>query len=210
MENHIALFYDDKKYLISSLKNFIQIGINAGETAVVIITNDKWKLLQDDLNACGIYTEDLVASNPIRFVDANMFLKLLCPEADLVSEERFVELIESSLGDFIISPCTRWYGEIVSLLCDANLADQAVKLEGYWNNFLNKHGNIFLFCGYSTRTMEKNGSTTSKNMIDICCNHSSTMISSASFKNLIQLKDYAVSRVELALDNEMAFTTATV
>ena len=27
MKNHIALFYDDKKYLISSLKNFISIGI---------------------------------------------------------------------------------------------------------------------------------------------------------------------------------------
>ena len=155
MDQHIALFYDDKKYLISSLRNFLQIGIEAGETAALLITEVKWFMLKAELLKVGFPIDQLIAAHKIKYVDAHEVLTALCPDSMIVSEESFNELIASKLGDLMLSPRTRWYGEIVSLLCDRGQSDVAVQLERYWNGFLARHSNVFLFCGYSVDAIEK-------------------------------------------------------
>jgi DcmR-like sensory protein len=147
--NHLVQFYDaDPAALVANVAGFIDDGLQAGESVVVIATPEHRDAFLSALGA-GRSLRD-ARSRRLVLLDAEATLEQFMMDGQ-PDWRRFENVVGGTIrGLRRAKPGAglRAYGEMVGILWAAGQADAAVQLEKFWNVLLG--GTEFtLFCGYS-------------------------------------------------------------
>ena len=148
---HFVQFYDNERFLLDQLTDFVQSGIKAGEGIVIIATDAHLQALAaalgpparlSQLKASGLYIGLDAEATLDRFMrqqrpDRQLFLSVL---ADIMARA-------SGHGKRRV----RAFGEMVALLCNEGLSDAALELEAFWNEAAQYHA-FSLLCAYPMGT----------------------------------------------------------
>ena len=145
--DHVIQIYDNDEEILNSLENFIDSGINAGDSVVIIATDNHIdslnKRLKKKHDLESLRTNDLYI--PLSATDTlSKFMSVGWP-----NEKLFVDTISG-----IITRARgkdnrriRAYGEMVAILWSQGYNGATVQLEHLWNN-LCKTETFCLFCAY--------------------------------------------------------------
>ncbi len=148
--DHVARFYEDDGFLLDSVADFVAAGMLAGQSVVIIATEDHREALSVRLEARGLDIDGACFRGRLLFLDAEdalaAFMSDGVPDADLfdatigaVIEKR----IRASGGAGL-----RAYGEMVDVLWKAGHSTAALALEELWNSLAMRH-TFSLLCAYS-------------------------------------------------------------
>ncbi|HVK62339.1 MAG TPA: ATP-binding protein [Bdellovibrionales bacterium] len=152
-DGHFVQFYDDDRHLSSALAEYVRISAIERSAVVLLCTETHWIQLKTELNASEFPISDLVETGQVTFFDAAVALSRVL-ENGAPSRARFNAII----GEFVEQRRTkfksvRFFGELVNLLCEVDRAEDALILEGYWNDFLRENSGVSLMCGYAARNV---------------------------------------------------------
>src|SRR6266487_3194302 len=144
---HFVQFFENDKFLLDSLSEFIDTSLNAGDACIVLATKSHRESLEERLTANGL---DLVAANTrgeYISVDADETLSKIMVDGS-AEPGRFAEVLGSMIERAAKGRRrVRIFGELVSLLwADGNRA-AAIRLEELWNDLGKTHA-FSLFCAY--------------------------------------------------------------
>ena len=144
---HEVLFFDDPGMLTRGVFQYLREGLEAGEPAVVIATEDHCRAFVSELERDGILPRH---SGLLTCLDAEETLTRFMATGR-PDPKRF----QNSVGRLIedLSPGRsggrlRAYGEMVNLLWASGHSGAAAELEHLWNRLLGAHG-FRLLCAYA-------------------------------------------------------------
>jgi signal transduction histidine kinase/CheY-like chemotaxis protein len=168
-QEHFAQFYDTEAFLLESLSNFVRNGLKAGESVLVVATEDHRNCLATMLESSGV---DLVAAavdGSYQSFDASESLANLMDQGRL-SRQRF----EDFVGTLVRSAAAkgrpvRAFGEMVALLWSEQKYEEAILLEEWWNE-LRKSQPFILFCAYPMNGFGQQAMAAP--LMDVCTQHS--------------------------------------
>jgi PAS domain S-box-containing protein len=144
--SHVVLFYESDAFLADSVARFIGEGLAAGDAAVVIATRSHHEHLAERLKARGL--ELTAAREEGRYIAleaAETLSKIM--RAGRPDEKRFVRVVNGVLSRAAMKGRVRVFGEMVALLWKEGKADEAIQLEGLWNE-LAREIPFLLLCAY--------------------------------------------------------------
>jgi PAS domain S-box-containing protein len=166
---HFVQFYDNDRFLLEQVIDFVKSGTQAGEGIVVIATSAHLQGLEDALGlrtgrsgmeASGLYIGLNAETTLARFMrqgrpDRQLFLSVV---AELMARA-------SDRGGRRV----RAFGEMVALLCEQGMSGAALELEALWNDAAQYH-EFSLLCAYpmSAFPSGEHGQAFAK----ICASHS--------------------------------------
>lgn len=166
---HFVQFYDNDRFLLDQIINFVRSGMQDGEGVVVIATSEHLLALEDALDlrtsrsgmeASGLYLGLNAGTTLARFIrhgrpDRQLFLSVV---AELMARA-------SNRGGRRV----RAFGEMVALLCEQGMSEAALELEALWNEAAQYH-EFSLLCAYpmSAFPSGEHGQAFAK----ICASHS--------------------------------------
>jgi hypothetical protein len=166
--DHVLQIYENDESFIDVLAGFVGGGINAGDSVIVIATENHLISLEKRLESFGIHIVPLVAD--LRYIPLSAEQTL---EKFMVNgwpdEHLFLQTVSGILKK---AKCknrrVRAFGEMVALLWSKGLNGATVQLEHLWNRFREQE-EFCLFCAYP-----RIGFTQSlpAAVQDICCTHS--------------------------------------
>jgi len=166
---HHARFYDDEATWTDSVSDFVRRGLDAGEGAIVIATDEHCRSIQKRLGALRSNGNERGETPLPVYLDASEMSSSLF-RGGALDPTRFEEIVGSALdragGSNGRSP--RVYGEIVDLLCRDGRADDALALEQQWTR-LGRRRSFSLLCGYSLHNLSR---TDEETFARICAEHS--------------------------------------
>ncbi len=140
---HSVHYYQDDRFLAGALQEFIRLGIERNEGIVLIVTDKHAEMIKKEL--------PLHKPLQIVIVDANLVLTKIMTN-DFINKNKFHEFVRTIVVEMRSRYKTvRFFGEIVDVLCSMGMPQEAVELEGYWNEFLASEPNLSLMCGYSNK-----------------------------------------------------------
>ena len=144
---HTVVFYDTADYLVYSVGRFLETGLRAGSTSVVIATETHRHFLRRRLGAAGIDIAAALRDGRQVELDAaetvaGLLVDGMPDRARMLSR---IELIMSGAGRG--RGDTRVYGEMVAVLCQEGNDAAAVALEEMWNELISRHS-LSLLCAY--------------------------------------------------------------
>lgn len=152
---HSVQFYTDDKFLIDTLSRFIGSALGAGDTAVVIATEEHRRQLAERLSAHGLDLKRSVELGRYVAMDAAETLARFM-EQGRPNEARFAELVGGVItrareaaqkkGDSSVA----LFGEMVALLWEQGNTEGALRLEQIWNQIAQSHS-FSLVCAYPLR-----------------------------------------------------------
>lgn len=166
---HRVGFYDGHVELVSTVVDYLFVGLRAGQPAVVIATSEHATEFVIGLQRRGIDVEGKAAQRDFILLDARQTLS-----AVLRGRMPDRELFDATVGNILEAverrrPGTvaRAYGEMVDILCRDGNAKGAIALEKLWNEMMRKHP-FSLLCAYSDgRSLQAN-----RGLVDeICAQH---------------------------------------
>jgi len=144
---HVVQFYGHDRELADRAAGFLQDGLDRGGTAIVIATPEHRREFEARLADAGA---DLAAAR-----DAGTYLAL--DAARTLRELMAVGGLDGAAFDRVVGTLIRRagaagrpvcaYGEMVALLWDDGLVNDAVRLEGMWEELGRRHP-FSLFCAY--------------------------------------------------------------
>jgi PAS domain S-box-containing protein len=148
---HLVQLYSDEGMFLDVLCRFIGGAIAVGDGGVVIATKAHLDGLGARLRARGFDTATAISQGRYVPVDAEETLPRVMANGQ-VDETRFNEII----GDLLTRARTAAdcpdsriavFGELVALLWAEGKAQEAIRVEGLWNNLARKHY-LSLLCAY--------------------------------------------------------------
>lgn len=144
---HFVRFYQDDVTLLTEVAEFIEHGLRAGGTAIVIATSDHATALQHQLRGLGSLKGGEQSLEHLIVLNAEETLTLFM--VDNWPDER---LFHCTVGSVIRDACAsrtvvHAFGEMVAVLCSRGLYDAAVRLEELWNGLAGEC-RFALFCAY--------------------------------------------------------------
>jgi hypothetical protein len=146
--NHLLQIYENDDVILDSLEGFVSSGFNAGESVIIIATDEHLSALNTRLQKKGVDVAAFLANDQYIPLDArdtlNLFMNNHWPD-----EHRFMETVKSIVlrarGN--TNRAVRAYGEMVAVLWGDGHSGATVQLEHLWNKFCEKE--VFcLFCAY--------------------------------------------------------------
>lgn len=152
---HVVQFYESPDAILDSATRFLEEGLRRGEGTIIVAVVAHRAALEDRLAERGI---DLAAESPAgRFVslDASETLDRLL-EGGFPDLRRFTEVMGAMIASAASNAASgrvRVFGEMVAVLCDRGLRDEAVRLELLWNGLAKTHS-FRLLCGYPMKHFE--------------------------------------------------------
>jgi hypothetical protein len=140
-------FYQDERFLLEQLTDFVGSGIQAGEGVVVIATAAHLQQLADSLGS-PLLSPGISAAGAYVGLDAETtlarFMRQQRPDRQLfLSVLNEVMTRASDHGKRRV----RAFGEMVALLCSQGQSDAALELESLWNEAA-QHHEFSLLCAY--------------------------------------------------------------
>jgi PAS domain S-box-containing protein len=145
---HAVQFYDSDAFLAEAVANFLSIGLQQGEPALVIATEAHRSAFRAALAERGHLVDVLIASEQLTLLDAEAMLATFMV-AGQPDEERFGVTMGSILERAALRNVTlRAYGEMVDVLSRRGQADAAVRLEELWNEIARVF-DFRLLCAYA-------------------------------------------------------------
>lgn len=155
---HIVQYYEAPEFLSARVTEFIALGLEAGEAAVMIATPEHVALVEADLAARGVHVEEARRSGALTVLDARETLALVMrgrhPDRD-----RFLRVVGGAIAEARPQaryPIVRAFGEMVAVLWTEGMQDAAMELEELWNELLGHHP-FSLMCGYPMDAVEREG-----------------------------------------------------
>jgi|GEM_PF-263733 len=144
---HTVQFYETDGFLVDALSSFIETGLGAGETCIVIVTQAHRERLEQRLQAKGL---DLAAAHTrgeyLALDAAETLATFMANEVPVPG--RFAEVMGSLIGRAAQSRRpVRIFGEMVALLWAEGNQAAAICLEALWNELHNTYP-FSLCCGY--------------------------------------------------------------
>lgn len=166
--DHVLQIYENDGVFLDALTGFVGGGINAGDSCIVIATDNHLKALESRLESYGIHISSLISENRYIPLDAQETLSRFMingwPDENLFNQT-VSELLRR--GRNHSDRGIRAFGEMVAILWAEGNNGATVRLEHLWNKFCQKE-TFCLFCAYP-----KSGFTEdiSESMNHICCAH---------------------------------------
>ena len=165
---HIVQFFDTDESRARNVAAFLAAGYAAGDTLIIVARPVIWAAMIEQLEAQGVPVHTAVGSGRLVVKDAFATLQSLSrggsPDAVL-----FEQVVGRSVRTLAARGRVRAYGEMVDLLAQRGELEDAIKLEGFWND-LSAQVSIFLMCGYSAAHFVS--TSTHRALLDICSTHS--------------------------------------
>ncbi|MCE3226579.1 MAG: hypothetical protein K0S32_1130 [Bacteroidetes bacterium] len=146
--DHLLQIYENDEVILNSLEGFIKSGLAAGESVIIIATEDHLSALNKGLLNYGLDLDAL--KKDFSYIPLNAhetlakFMRNGWPE-----EKLFLKTVKEviSLGRGKNNRKVRAYGEMVAILWGQGHNGATVQLEHLWNKFCETE--IFcLFCAY--------------------------------------------------------------
>lgn len=164
---HLIQIYDDGGAFLDALEGFVQGGLWAGDSAIVIATEPHLDALQSRLLASGHSLEEARYRDQYIPIDAATALESFMVDG-WPDEERFSAMVHGLLerarkGGRKV----RAFGEMVALLWARGDKDATVRLEQMWHNLCREEA-FSLFCSYPRTDFAQNASTSAQ---EICAVH---------------------------------------
>ncbi|MGA8431291.1 MAG: MEDS domain-containing protein [Candidatus Sulfotelmatobacter sp.] len=173
---HGVQFYSQDKFLLEELSQYIGQALLAGNSAVVVATDQHRNGLLQRLTALGLDVPDLLEKGRFVELEARQVLSEFMVEG-WPNEKRFADVIggivtrsfECSASD---QPRVAVFGEMVALLWADGNRQAAIHLEQLWNR-LARTKSFSLFCAYpmSSFNREEDGEL----LLKVCNEHSAVI-----------------------------------
>lgn len=154
--DHLVQIYESDEVIMNSLEGFVISGIKAGESVIIIATNEHIKGLNRRLVLNGYEIEDLLRNNQYIPLSAEETLEKFMIKG-WPNDDKFMAtvttLVEIARGTE--KRKVRAYGEMVALLWAQGNNGATVHLEHLWNKFCESE--VFcLFCAYPKSGFSQN------------------------------------------------------
>ena len=145
--DHIVQVYQDREFLAETVAEYVSIGLQRGEAAVLIARPDHVIAFEHHLSLRGCNVQRAVAAGRLRLLDAQATLDLFMRDGEPMWQP-FHERVGGVIADMRLRfPTVRAYGEMVDILWQDGQRDAAIRLEEFWND-LAKLETFSLFCAY--------------------------------------------------------------
>jgi PAS domain S-box-containing protein len=145
---HFVQFYETDAFLEDSLSSFIEKGLNAGDSCIVVATREHRESLEERLKAKGLDLAAACLRDEYLSLDAHETLSQFMVDGQ-PEPQRFVEVIGSLIERAAKNGRhVRVFGEMVALLWFQGDQEAAVRLEVLWNELHNATSPFVLFCAY--------------------------------------------------------------
>lgn len=148
--HHTVQFYENERFLVDTVANFLARGLLAGQPAVVIATEEHRGAFATALKARHVKVERARLSGLLTMLDARDIL-----DAFMVGDQPDAARFRATIGPVIersgatgIHQGILAYGEMVDVLWRENNAPGAIRLEGLWNA-LSAEYEFSLLCAYA-------------------------------------------------------------
>jgi PAS domain S-box-containing protein len=186
---HLVQLYSDDGLLLDVLCRFIGGAIAVGEGGVVIATKAHLEGLGARLRKLGFDTATAISQGRYIPVDAEETLPRIMANGQ-VDETRFNEIV----GDFLTRARTAAdcpdsriavFGELVALLWADGKAQEALRVEGLWNDLARKHF-FSLLCAYPITGFDNDRHI--EPFLNMCAQHSG-VVPSESYVGLSNMEE---------------------
>ncbi|MGB9376687.1 MAG: MEDS domain-containing protein [Mycobacteriales bacterium] len=150
---HVVQFYEHDKGLVDAASSYLGAGLVAGETVVVVATQEHRDAFDASMTAAGVEVGALRTSGQYLTVDAQALL-----DAFLTDGMPDPELFHANVGALVTRLVAarrqplRIYGEMVALLWERGAVAEALALEELWNE-LGRRVEFTLYCAYPAVAM---------------------------------------------------------
>jgi hypothetical protein len=144
---HVVQFYGHDRELAERAADFLQDGLEGGGAAIVIATPEHRREFEARMAEAGADLAAARAAGTYLALDAAQMLRELMSAGGLDSAvfDRVVGTLVRRAG--AAGRPVRAYGEMVALLWDGGLVNDAVQLEQMWEDLGRRHS-FSLFCAY--------------------------------------------------------------
>lgn len=146
--DHLVQIYENEEVVLSSLEGFVESGFSAGDSVIIIATDDHLNALNNRLQANGLDLKMLQSDHRYIPLDANETLNKFMvkgwPDEKLFSKT-VKEIITLARGKN--KRRVRAYGEMVAVLWKQGHNGATIQLEHLWNKFCETEA-FCLFCAY--------------------------------------------------------------
>jgi len=149
--SHIVYPCADENLIGEAVVTFASAGLRQGDAVILLTTNRRRQLIEDRLASESFNVKNLQDTGQLAFIDAATMLSELVLDGtpDAGKFKGAVErVIDRAASGERAQRKVRIFGEMVSLLYDANQIPAAEKLEEFWNQLVASRS-ISLFCAYS-------------------------------------------------------------
>lgn len=167
---HSVHFYDSHEVLIERLRGIVSLGLDVGNAALIVATQEHRRQLVEALEQNGVNVKAAIRQERLILCDAEEMLSLfmVCGYPDPA-------LFIASVGNALVSARNKAhsqeqglvvFGEMVALLWAQGNQDGALALERLWNALLSEKS-FHLHCAYprSLFSHDENG------MLHVCKTH---------------------------------------
>ena len=168
---HFVELYDDEAALVDSVKRFLAMGLNEGESAVVIATPSHRAAIEMELGRT-VDLDEARRQGLYRSLDAAATLDRFL-QGDQIVPESFAGVIGTVIAD--ASPGggkVRVFGELVALLWEDGNVNAALSLEDQWNELAKSH-QFRLFCAYPSHAFSNEDTAP---LTGVCNRHSHVVV----------------------------------
>jgi MEDS: MEthanogen/methylotroph, DcmR Sensory domain len=171
---HLVQFYEDDSFIIDNVAFLAAKAITAGNSSIVVATQLHLEQIRKRLADFDVKADAGQESGQYVPVDAAAALSRFMVDG-IPDEAKFNETIggvvwgaeKNSANGFVFA-----FGEMVGLLCAANNAQAAIRLEQFWNSLAERH-RFSLYCAYSLSSLCNQPSA--DDLIQICAEHALTI-----------------------------------
>jgi len=171
---HLVQFYEDESFIIENVSYLAAKALASGGSAVVAATESHREQILERLADSVLNLDDARETGRYVTLDAAAVASQILLDGS-PDQARFDDLVgdtirrasRNSANGFVFA-----FGEIVALLCAANNAAGAVRLEQLWNS-LAEHNRFSLYCAYPLTSLGTNPDTDA--LLRICAEHALTI-----------------------------------
>jgi hypothetical protein len=153
---HVVQFYGHEEELADRVAGYLLGALQADGATVVIATPAHRRAFEERLTRAGVDLAAAARSGAYRALDAAQTVRALMSDGklDRGAFDRVIGTLIADVGQG--KRPVRAYGEMVALLWDAGLVNDAVRLEEMWDSLGLSH-TFSLFCGYPASAMTGDG-----------------------------------------------------
>src|SRR5579859_4111194 len=169
---HVVQFYGHEEELADRVAGYLLGALRADGAAVVIATPAHRRVFEERLARAGVDLAAAARSGTYRVLDAAQTVRALMPgeRLDRGAFDRVIGALIADAGQG--ERPVRAYGEMVALLWDAGLVNDAVRLEEMWDSLGLSH-KFSLFCSYPASSVTGEGHLEA--FAEVCRLHSSVV-----------------------------------
>ena len=153
--DHFVQVYQDHAFLGDAVAEFVGAGLRAGEASVVIALPAHTAIFLRRLEARGLVPQHAIKRGQLRVLDASATLARFMKDG-APDWRTFHEVCGGAIAELRLQyPRVRAYGEMVDVLWQQGLREQAIELEGFWHR-LSTLQTFSLLCAYQIDNLDSN------------------------------------------------------